>query len=256
MQFQVCSPYIFKNMKINLISQHSNTEQLVRYFSSVSKLISKSLEKKLIDLNIFSVYDYSKYPDDKAFSGNGMCLKYGALEKIMLSLPKQPIFFLNPDGIPLNNKLIHELLNIDEFILISSRYEGIDERFINNYVTSNISIGDYVLSNGDIPATVLIDALLRKKGMVKGKSLESESFDNNKLDFAVYTKPRYIENNVPEVLMSGNHKNIEAWREKYSLFKTIFLRPDMMLNMTEEDIDNIKNILNEIQNILNQRLIS
>jgi tRNA (guanine37-N1)-methyltransferase len=136
-----------------------------------------------------------------------------------------------PSGRLFTQPTARELAKEDEIVFICGRYEGIDQRIIDEYVDDELSIGDYVLSSGEIATLVIIDAVYRlREGVIKARSLEEESFsDGFLLEYPQYTRPEmFRERSVPEVLLSGHHKNIELWRREMSIAKTKRLRPDLL----------------------------
>lgn len=167
--------------------------------------------------------------DDRPFGGGpGMLLKpepiFGAIEELEGRRGPIPKILLSPTGRPLTQDLVVELAAVPEFALICGRYEGFDERIHQGIELEEISIGDYVLSGGEVPAMVLIDAVARLLPGVLGdeESAQQESFQGRLLDFPQYTRPReYRGMTVPEVLLSGDHKKIEAWRRNASLQRTL-----------------------------------
>ena len=185
---------------------------------------SKKLEINIHDLRSFT-NDKHKIVDDRPFGGGaGMVLKpeplFEAIETIKSKKPDAKVIFLTPQGKQLIQEKIESLSKQKELILICGRYEGIDQRVIDNLVDEEISIGDYVLSGGEIPAMVLIDSISRLiPGVIKNADFnESESFsdktDRTKLDYKVYTRPeKFKGHKVPEILLSGNHEEIKKWRE-------------------------------------------
>lgn len=126
--------------------------------------------------------------------------------------------------------MAYELSRESDLVLICGRYEGIDQRIIDSYVDDEISIGDYVLSSGEVAATVIIDAVYRLiDGVIASESLEEESFSDGLLEYPQYTRPEeFLEQKVPDILLSGHHKNIRAWRLKQRLAKTLRMRPDLI----------------------------
>ena len=141
------------------------------------------------------------------------------------------LVYLTPKGNKLNQKKIKKFIKKDNVILVCGKYEGIDQRVIDAWKMEEISIGDYVLSGGEIAAMNLIDSCVRLLPNTLGssKSLESETFQNNLLEYPQYTKPRnWLGKRVPEVLLSGNHKKIKEWKEKESIKITRIKRPDLL----------------------------
>ena len=187
-----------------------------------------------IQLRDFAVNDYGQV-DDYPFGGEaGMVLKPEPLSDAIESIPghdKQPIIYLTPQGKLFDQDTAKELAQHENITLICGHYKGIDERICDKYVTHEISIGDYVLSGGELPAMVLIDAVCRMLPDTLGdkRSAETDSFFENKLGWPVYTRPAdYDGMKVPDVLLSGHHANIEKWRQEQSLKRTEERRPDLL----------------------------
>ena len=152
-------------------------------------------------------------------------------------IKKPYTIFVTPQGEKLNQKKLIELSQKDDICIISGRYEGLDQRVIDKFVDQEISIGDYVLSSGDLPSLVLIDGIMRMKdGIIKKESYETDSFYNGLLGFPQYTRPQIIDKmEVPEVLLNGNHKLINEFRDNESLKKTLKNRPDLLCKKMEEE---------------------
>lgn len=173
--------------------------------------------------------------DDRPFGGEeGMVFKpepvFAAVEAVRQT-PDTPVYLLSPQGRLLDPGLAAELAAAPQVILICGRYEGVDERIVEHLVTGEISIGDYVLSGGELPAMVVVDAVSRFVPGVVGKSesVAHESFSQGLLDFPQYTRPReYKGLTVPDVLVSGDHKQIARWRRRKALEKTEARRPDLL----------------------------
>ncbi len=185
------------------------------------------------DLRAWST-DKHRTADDRPFGGGaGMVMKpepaFAAIEQ--LQTPGCRRIYLTPDGTPLSPALAQELSQQPHLVLLSGHYEGIDQRIRDGVIDQEISIGDYVLTNGTLAAAVLIDALARFIPGVLGeeKSLTHESFTSKLLDFPQYTRPAdYRGMSVPEVLLSGNHAEIDKWRQAKQLEKTRQVRPDLL----------------------------
>lgn len=142
------------------------------------------------------------------------------------------VIYMSPQGKTLNQKKVEELAKEEHLIILCGHYEGVDQRVVDSIVDEEISIGDYVLTGGELPAMVLIDSVSRYvEGVVKSHSLEEESFSSKLLEYPQYTKPRNFRGmEVPEVLLSGNHKEIFKWRQEKSLEVTKLKRPDLLEN--------------------------
>ena len=201
-------------------------------------ILGKGLERGLLsdavhDLRAWTL-DKHRTADDRPFGGGaGMVMKpepvFAALEQ--LQSPGCTRIYLTPDGVPLTPAIAAGLAKESHLILLSGHYEGIDQRIRDQVIDREISIGDYVLTNGTLAAAVLIDALSRFIPGVLGeeKSLTHESFTGKLLDFPQYTRPaEYRGVSVPEILLSGNHAEIEKWRAARALEKTKSVRPDLL----------------------------
>jgi|TARA_B100000287_G_scaffold12174_1_gene12465 tRNA (guanine37-N1)-methyltransferase len=204
-------------------------------------LTGKALKNKLFKINTINIRDFSttksKTVDDKPFGGGaGMIIKPDVLQsslnhaKKITKGSKEKILYFSPSGKKINQKLVNDLINFKEIILICGKYEGVDQRFIDYNKIEEISLGDYIISGGELAAFILIDACVRLIPEVLGNnnSLNVESFNDNLLEYSQYTKPYEWKNiKVPEILLSGNHKKISDWRLKNSLEKTKKIRPDL-----------------------------
>ncbi len=155
---------------------------------------------------------------------------YRAFESVKTNAAK--VIYMTPQGNKLNQKKVEDLSKEEHLIILCGHYEGIDQRVIDKIVDEEISIGDYVLTGGEIPAMVLIDSVSRYiKGVLNNESIKEESFSNGLLEYPQYTRPEIFEGEkVPEVLLSGNHQNIKKWREEKSLEITKNKRPDLLKN--------------------------
>jgi tRNA (guanine37-N1)-methyltransferase len=201
-------------------------------------MLGKALEAKLLAVAIHDVRawctDKHRNADDRPFGGGaGMVMKpepvVAAIEQ--LQTPGCRRIYLTPDGTPFSEKIARELSTQQHLIFLSGHYEGIDQRIRDTVIDQEISIGDYVLTNGTLPAAVVIDALARFIPGVLGeeKSLTHESFTGRLLDFPQYTRPAEFRGmSVPKVLLSGNHAEIEKWRNARSEEKTRLVRPDLL----------------------------
>lgn len=201
-------------------------------------MLGRAREAKLLEIGVHNTRDWAtdkhKTTDDRPFGGGaGMVMKceplFDAIEQ--LQTPGCRRIYLTPDGAPFTTVRAEELSKQQHLILVSGHYEGIDQRIRDTIIDEEISIGDYVLTNGTLAAAVVIDALARFIPGVLGeeKSLTSESFTRNLLDFPNYTRPAvYRGMSVPEVLLQGNHGEIEKWRHAQQLAKTAKIRPDLL----------------------------
>ncbi|KKQ74089.1 MAG: tRNA (guanine-N(1)-)-methyltransferase [Berkelbacteria bacterium GW2011_GWB1_38_5] len=192
-------------------------------------LIGRGIDKKIIDIKIFNLHDFAfdkhKSIDDTPYGGGaGMVMRVdvmaNALSKIKLKFKKIKTILLTPQGCKFGQKDAKRLAKEKNLILISGRFEGYDER-IRDLVDEEISIGDYVLTSGDLPAMVLIDTISRQIFIEKKESIIEESFSNGLIEYPQYTRPeKFKDKKVPEILLSGNHQKIIDWRKKESLKKT------------------------------------
>lgn len=192
------------------------------------------LEYQFINLREFGVGAH-KSVDDKSYGGGvGMVLRADvlakALKSIQISKLKTKVVLTSPSGNKLTQVKARELSVLDHLIIICGHYEGIDQRFIDKYIDEEISIGDYILTGGEIPALVIIDAVSRLvNGVLKSEATEKESFEQDLLEHPHYTRPEIFERKkVPKTLISGNHQLIEQWRRDQSLKKTKSTRPDLL----------------------------
>ena len=206
-------------------------------------IIGKAVEDKKIELNLINIRDFSKDKhkkvDDTPYGGGaGMVMKadvvYDAYESVREEGAK--VIFLSPQGKTLNQNKVKKLAKEKHLILLCGHYEGIDQRVIDEIVDEEISIGDYVLTGGELPAMVLIDSVSRYvDGVLSEESIKEESFTNNLLEYPQYTRPEIFHGiKVPEVLLSGHHENIKKWREEQSLKNTLQKRPNLLKG--KEDI--------------------
>ena len=202
-----------------------------------SSIIARAKAKGLIDIGITNIRDFSqdkhKKCDDYPFGGGAGMLMMAqpvcdAVESVLDE--KSHIVMASPSGQTFNAKIAEELSKEEHLIFICGHYEGIDERVVDIFKPQQISIGDYVLTGGELPTMVIIDALCRfVEGVISNDSLQEESFSNNLLEYPQYTRQSLFRGlSVPEVLLSGNHKEIARWREEQALEKTKKLRPDLL----------------------------
>ncbi len=213
-----------------------------------------AVEKQALSLECYNPRDYTedKYRtvDDRPYGGGpGMVLMPEPLASCIDTVGQRnqgPLVFLSPQGKTLDQAMVAELAGLDQLILLCGRYEGVDERILQSRVDREISIGDYVLAGGEFPAMVIIEAIARLLPGVLGNALSAsqDSFENGLLDCPHYTRPEIFENlTVPQVLLSGNHKQIERWRLKQSLGRTAQRRPDLLSGKQFDD--NAENLLKE-----------
>lgn len=201
-----------------------------------TSIIGKAITNKKVIVNVHNFRDFSSYPnkqvDDYGFGGGqGMVLMPEPLFKAVEHLKEKDslIIMMTPQGKTYNQKMAYNLSQFNHLIIICGHYEGFDER-IRTFVDLEISIGDYILTGGEIPSMVIIDSIVRLlDGIILESSHINETFNNNLLDYPVYTKPREFRGmKVPEVLLSGHHENIRKWREQEAYKKTLARRPDLL----------------------------
>ncbi|MGX4598846.1 tRNA (guanosine(37)-N1)-methyltransferase TrmD [Faecalimicrobium sp. JNUCC 81] len=204
-------------------------------------IMKRAVEKGIIEVNIYNIRDFSnnkhKKVDDYPFGGGaGMVMTpqpiYDTYKYIIdtHNIKEPRVVYLTPKGKTHNQSIASNMSKLDDVILLCGHYEGIDQRIIDLIVTDEISIGDYVLTGGELPALILIDSISRLISGVlnQDESFEEESFSNDLLEYPHYTRPReFMEMAVPEILLSGNHKKIEGWRNDESVRITKERRPDL-----------------------------
>lgn len=202
-------------------------------------IIGRAVEKELIDINLVNIRDFSKDKhkkvDDTPYGGGaGMLMRPDVVYDAYHSVKdeKAKVIYMSPQGKTLNQKMVENLSKESHLIILCGHYEGIDQRVLDKIVDEEISIGDYVLTGGEIPAMVLIDSVSRYiGGVLKQDSIQEESFSNGLLEYPQYTRPEVFEGEaVPEVLRSGHHENIERWRKEKSFEITKKKRPDLLKN--------------------------
>lgn len=200
-------------------------------------ILSRAQDKNLIEINVVNIRDFSldkhKSTDDVSYGGGaGMVMTCQPLFDAINSVKTEnsQIFYLSPRGKTLNQKIVQDLAKFEHIILVCGHYEGIDERIIEIFDMKELSIGDYVLTGGEIPAMVVVDAVSRYiPNVINEESVKEESFSNGMLEYPQYTKPReFMGKTVPEVLLNGNHQEIKKWREKQSESITKNRRPDLL----------------------------
>jgi tRNA (guanine37-N1)-methyltransferase len=211
-------------------------------FSAIKEegVIARAMKNSLISINTWQLRDFSlnkyKNVDEKPYGGGpGMVIQVkpirDCISKIKQSSPNTKVIYLSPQGKKLDQNLVEELATFESITMLCGRYEGIDERVIENDIDFEISIGDYVISGGELAAMVVIDAISRRLPGVLGNEVSlKDSFTDNLLDYPHYTRPEVIDNQaVPETLLSGNQAKIDAWRLEQSIKKTKQKRPDLLL---------------------------
>ena len=222
-------------------------------------IIGRAKEKGLINVNLINIRDFSKNKhkkvDDTPYGGGaGMVIQpdvvYDAYKSVITDNEKSErtrVIYMSPQGKKLDQQKVEELSKQEHLILLCGHYEGIDQRVLDSIVDEEISIGDYVLTGGELPAMVLIDSVSRYvEGVLKDGSTTEESFSQGLLEYPQYTRPEIFEGQqVPEVLRSGNHQMIDKWRREQSLKRTLEKRPDLLEKVDLSDED--KKILEKIE---------
>ncbi len=207
-------------------------------FEAIShSILGKAQEKDLININLVNIRDFSqnkhKKVDDTPYGGGaGMVMMPDVVYRAYQSIytKKAKVIYMSPQGKKLNQAKVQELSKEEHIIILCGHYEGIDQRVLDKIVDEEISIGDYVLTGGELPAMVLIDSVSRYiDGVIAGESVKEESFSDGLLEYPQYTRPEVFEGErVPEVLLSGHHENIKKWRKEKSLQITALKRPDLL----------------------------
>ncbi len=225
-----------------------------------SSVIGKAIKKGLIEHRVLNIRDFSKDKHKKVDDyvlggGKGMLFMpqplYDAVMYSKSLLPNSKVIYMSPRGKVLNSELLKEISGNDEFVVVCGRYEGIDERIVDLVVDEEISIGDFVLTGGELPALVFFDSLVRTKGLLHDEAVKNESFSylGGLLEYDHYTRPReFLGLRVPEVLVSGNHREIERWRRMSALRNTYVNRPDLLLKvkLSRDDVIFLSNLAKEL----------
>ena len=225
-------------------------------------IIKRALTSKLVSIQIHNIRDYTedkhRMTDDYPYGGGvGMVMKpepiVEGIESIKKRCPEARVILMTPQGVQFSQAEAERLSEYKNLILVCGRYEGVDERVREHWVDEELSIGDYVLTGGELAAMVVIDTVIRLVPGVleKNESVITDSFCQGLLEYPQYTRPRsYRGMEVPEILLSGNHQKIASWRKRESLKRTVERRPDL-LKKTELSEEN-QIILAEIRNELSQ----
>lgn len=206
-----------------------------------TSIIGRAIEKKLLNITAVNIRDFAQNKhnrvDDYTYGGGaGMLMQaepvYAAYEALTFRAKVKPrVIYLSPQGATFTQEMAQEFANEEELVFLCGHYEGIDERVLEEIVTDYVSIGDYVLTGGELPTMVMIDAISRLvPGVLHNDvSAEFESFQDHLLEYPQYTRPEeWHGKKVPEVLMSGHHANIEKWRREQSVIRTAQRRPDLL----------------------------
>lgn len=224
-------------------------------------IIGRAIKDEFVDIDCINIRDFSKDKhkrvDDYPFGGGpGMVMKVEPIFDAINSVKKakSKVIYLSPQGKKFNQTMAKELSKEDHIILLCGHYEGIDNRVIENYIDEEISIGDFVLTGGEIPAMVLVDSIVRLlPGVLSSdESFTDESHYKGLLEHPQYTRPREFNNHsVPSVLLSGNHENIDNWKKEEALKATLIKRPDLLENkkLSDEESNILSKIKKELQDM-------
>lgn len=227
-------------------------------------IIRKAIEEKKILTSTINIRDYAQdrhqVTDDRPYGGgSGMVMKpeplAGAIRAAAQTVPEAKTVLLTPQGQVFDQRMAQELASWDGLVLVCGRYEGVDERVCRDLVDYEISIGDYVLTGGELAAMIVIDAATRLiPGVLGGdQAAEKDSFSDGLLEHAHYTRPRIFEGReVPEVLLSGHHQEIEKWRLESSLMRTLLKRSDLLQkkDLDRQEIEILKKWYRVIKNLI------
>lgn len=225
-----------------------------------TSITGRAIQNDLICVNAINIRDFAgnKYGqvDDYPYGGGaGMVMQpgpvYRSYESVVEKISYSPrVVYMTPQGKVFNQDMAQDLAKEKDLVFLCGHYEGIDERVLEMIVTDHVSIGDYVLTGGELPAMVMIDAISRLvPGVLNNDvSAEFESFHDNLLEYPQYTRPaEFMGREVPPILLSGNHPKVDEWRRQQSILRTIERRPDLMekANLTKSDINYIKKLNKE-----------
>lgn len=228
-----------------------------------TSIIGRAVEKGLLSIEAIDIRDYSRDKhhsvDDYPYGGGaGMVMQpmpiCEAYDDLCNKIGKKPrVIYMTPQGTVFNQTIAGELAKEEDLVFLCGHYEGIDERALNLVATDFLSIGDYVLTGGELPAMVMIDCISRLiPGVLKNEtSAEFESFHDNLLEYPQYTRPEeYRGLKVPEVLLSGHHKNIDIWRREQSIKRTLERRPDLLKEavLSKKEVEYLNKLLKELEN--------
>lgn len=209
-----------------------------------SSIIGRALNKNIIEINLINIRDFSKEKhkkvDDTPYGGGaGMVVKPDVVYDAYLSVKQKnsKVIYLSPQGKKLNQAKVKKISKYKHIILLCGHYEGIDQRVLDEIVDEEISIGDYVLTGGELPAMVLIDSVSRYvDGVLNKDSTKEESFTNGLLEYPQYTRPEiFLDKKVPDILISGNHEKINEWRREQSILNTFKKRKELLNKSQKEE---------------------
>ena len=225
-----------------------------------TSIIGRAMANELLTIEAVNIRDFAENKhnrvDDYTYGGGaGMLMQagpvYGAYRSVAEKAKSKPrVIYLSPQGQTFSQSMAEEFAQEEELIFLCGHYEGIDERVLEEIVTDYVSIGDFVLTGGELPAMVLIDAVSRLIPVVlhNDTSAEFESFQDNLLEYPQYTRPEeWHGKKVPEILLSGHHANIEKWRREQSVIRTAERRPDLLekADLTQKEKELVKTLVKE-----------
>ena len=225
-----------------------------------TSIIGRAMANELLTIEAVNIRDFAENKhnrvDDYTYGGGaGMLMQagpvYGAYRSVAEKAKSKPrVIYLSPQGRTFSQSMAEEFAQEEELIFLCGHYEGIDERVLEEIVTDYVSIGDYVLTGGELPAMVMIDAVSRLiPGVLHNDtSAEFESFQDNLLEYPQYTRPEeWHGKKVPEILLSGHHANIEKWRREQSVIRTAERRPDLLekADLTQKEKELVKTLVKE-----------
>lgn len=227
-------------------------------------IISKAVAKKKIEISVVNIRDYARdkhqVTDDRPYGGgSGMVMKpeplAGAIRFVKNSTPDARTVLLSPQGRRFDQKIAQTYAECEDLILICGRYEGIDERISQQFVDDEVSIGDFVLMGGELPAMVMMESVTRLIPGVLGsdQSAQKDTFSADLVEHDHYTRPAEFEGQkVPEVLLSGNHREIDKWRAEMSLVRTFLKRPDLLQakRLNKGELEILKKWCTDLENII------
>ena len=219
-------------------------------------IIKRAIDSELIEINLINFRDYSKDKHNKVDDypyggGSGMLLRADVLKDCLEDIKPKKLIYLSPKGKLFNQDLAKEYAKLDEITILCGHYEGLDERIIQNYVDEELSIGDYVLTGGELPAMVIIDTVSRLvDSVIKEDSYSDETHMSYFLEYPQYTRPYDLDGDkVPEVLLSGNHQDVDDFRLIESFKATVKNRIDLLdfAKLDKKEMKNLREILNKLK---------
>lgn len=238
-------------MKFSVLTLFPEMFESVLGESIIGRALKKGIiETEYVNIRDFSEGNYRRVDDYPYGAGGGMVMQPMPIYKAYKSVCKEKkpyVIYMSPQGNVFNQEKARELAQMEHVVILCGHYEGVDERIIEEIVDEEISVGDYVLTGGELPAMIVIDATSRmKEGVLdSNETMEVESHYNGLLEYPQYTRPvEFMGRRVPDVLLSGHHANIEAWRREQSLIRTKLKRPDLIKKaaITDKEKDMLKKV--------------